>query len=138
MEGGEEGGHLEGGASTKVEVDERQRQSFVKDTAEEGETDASSDADKLLGHDEMLEQCWSQGPQASTQADDQPASDGHQIEFEVEEGVEAGAVSYVPYKSEVQMPDIMRLMRTDLSEPYSIYTYRYFIHNWPRLCILVC
>ena len=43
----------------------------------------------------------------------------------------------VPYKSEVQMPDIIRLITKDLSEPYSIYTYRYFIHNWPQLCFLV-
>ena len=50
----------------------------------------------------------------------------------------ANFVSYVPYDSELQMPDIMRLMKADLSEPYSIYTYRYFIHNWPRLCILAC
>ncbi|KAF4526204.1 hypothetical protein B566_EDAN001888 [Ephemera danica] len=34
------------------------------------------------------------------------------------------------------MPDIMRLIQKDLSEPYSIYTYRYFIHNWPKLCYL--
>ncbi|ELK27285.1 PREDICTED: N-alpha-acetyltransferase 30 [Myotis davidii] len=34
------------------------------------------------------------------------------------------------------MPDIMRLITKDLSEPYSIYTYRYFIHNWPQLCFL--
>ena len=33
---------------------------------------------------------------------------------------------------ELQMPDIMRLMKVDLSEPYSIYTYRYFIHKWPH------
>lgn len=31
----------------------------------------------------------------------------------------------------------MELITKDLSEPYSIYTYRYFIHNWPHLCILV-
>ena len=31
----------------------------------------------------------------------------------------------------------MRLMTKDLSEPYSIYTYRFFVHNWPELCILV-
>lgn len=45
-------------------------------------------------------------------------------------------LSYVAYESERQMPDIMRLFQKDLSEPYSIYTYRYFIHNWPRLCFL--
>jgi len=41
-----------------------------------------------------------------------------------------------PYENELQMPDIMRLITKDLSEPYSIYTYRYFIHNWPELCFL--
>ncbi len=46
-------------------------------------------------------------------------------------------VEYVVYESELQMPDIMRLIQKDLSEPYSIYTYRYFIHNWPHLCFMV-
>jgi hypothetical protein len=50
---------------------------------------------------------------------------------------ESTEVEYVSYKSELQMPDIMRLIQKDLSEPYSIYTYRYFIHNWPKLCFLV-
>lgn len=45
-------------------------------------------------------------------------------------------IRYEVYQSELQMPDIVRLMKTALSEPYSIYTYRYFIHNWPQLCIL--
>jgi peptide alpha-N-acetyltransferase len=42
----------------------------------------------------------------------------------------------VNYESEKQMPAIMSLIQKDLSEPYSIYTYRYFIHNWPNLCFL--
>ncbi|MBN3284086.1 NAA30 acetyltransferase, partial [Polyodon spathula] len=50
---------------------------------------------------------------------------------------EEDAIRYVRYESELQMPDIMRLITKDLSEPYSIYTYRYFIHNWPQLCFLV-
>lgn len=45
-------------------------------------------------------------------------------------------IKYVQYKSEEQMSDIMRLIQEVLSEPYSIYTYRYFIHNWPNLCFL--
>lgn len=45
--------------------------------------------------------------------------------------------SYVSYESELQMEPIMALITKDLSEPYSIYTYRYFIHNWPKLCFLV-
>jgi peptide alpha-N-acetyltransferase len=50
---------------------------------------------------------------------------------------EIDGVKYVCYKNEQQMKDIMRLIQKDLSEPYSIYTYRYFIHNWPKLCFLV-
>ena len=46
-------------------------------------------------------------------------------------------VEYVNYESETQMGAIMSLIQKDLSEPYSIYTYRYFIHNWPHLCFLV-
>lgn len=45
-------------------------------------------------------------------------------------------IEYVVYESELQMPHIMGLITKDLSEPYSIYTYRYFIHNWPKLCFL--
>jgi len=46
------------------------------------------------------------------------------------------SVNYAVYESELQMPDIMKLIQKDLSEPYSIYTYRYFIHNWPHLCYM--
>lgn len=46
-------------------------------------------------------------------------------------------IDFVPYDSELQMPMIMKIIQKDLSEPYSIYTYRYFIHNWPKLCFLV-
>jgi hypothetical protein len=50
---------------------------------------------------------------------------------------EKPVVNYVTYESESQLPLVMRLMEKDLSEPYSIYTYRYFINNWPKLCWLV-
>ncbi|XP_031636244.1 N-alpha-acetyltransferase 30A [Contarinia nasturtii] len=45
-------------------------------------------------------------------------------------------VKFKEYENELQMPDIMRVIQRELSEPYSIYTYRYFIHNWPKLCFL--
>lgn len=32
----------------------------------------------------------------------------------------------------------MALVDRDLSEPYSIFTYRYFLSGWPDLCVLVC
>lgn len=31
----------------------------------------------------------------------------------------------------------MALVDRDLSEPYSIFTYRYFLSGWPDLCVLV-
>lgn len=49
----------------------------------------------------------------------------------------AANIRYVNYQSEAQMPDIIQLIQRDLSEPYSIYTYRYFINNWSKLCFLV-
>ena len=45
-------------------------------------------------------------------------------------------IRFVNYESEAQMPDIMQLVQKDLSEPYSVYTYRYFINNWGKLCFL--
>ena len=48
-----------------------------------------------------------------------------------------GDVQYYCYVDERQMPAIMTLMSKDLSEPYSIYTYRYFICQWPHLTFLV-
>ena len=50
------------------------------------------------------------------------------------QGMEPG-VRYVDYVDESVLPDIQALVGKDLSEPYSIFTYRYFLHQWPRLCI---
>eukprot|EP00126_Sphaerothecum_destruens_P015507 Sdes_comp9517_c0_seq1m988 len=41
------------------------------------------------------------------------------------------------YQNESEMKEIMNLITQDLSEPYSIYTYRYFINNWPQLCFYI-
>ena len=46
-------------------------------------------------------------------------------------------VEFVSYTDESMLPDIMRLVSADLSEPYSVFVYRYFIHQWPELCICV-
>lgn len=61
----------------------------------------------------------------------------YKIESYIAKNTELSDIAYNNYESELQMPDIMRLIQKDLSEPYSIYTYRYFIHNWPQLCYLV-
>lgn len=57
---------------------------------------------------------------------------------DVIEPIKDPIIEYVQYESELQMPMIMKIIQKDLSEPYSIYTYRYFIHKWPNLCFLVC
>lgn len=45
-------------------------------------------------------------------------------------------IRYEEYKSETDLLDVMKLVEKDLSEPYSIFTYRYFVHQWSDLCIL--
>ena len=46
-------------------------------------------------------------------------------------------INYRVYTDESMLDDIQRLVTKDLSEPYSIFTYRYFLHKWPQLCICV-
>ncbi|KAF9428846.1 hypothetical protein BGZ94_000794 [Podila epigama] len=46
-------------------------------------------------------------------------------------------IDYVGYESEHQLAGMMALIENDLSEPYSIYTYRYFLHQWPKLSFLI-
>lgn len=41
-----------------------------------------------------------------------------------------------PYKGESQIDDVMALIDEELSEPYTVYTYRYFLNQWPSLCFL--
>lgn len=65
-----------------------------------------------------------------------PAIVEQQQQQQETESTEETKIEYREYESELQMPDIIRLIQRDLSEPYSIYTYRYFIHNWPELCFL--
>lgn len=55
----------------------------------------------------------------------------HIVEDEVDK-----VVTFIDYTCEEQLPDLTRLITKDLSEPYSIYTYRYFLHNWPQLSFL--
>ena len=46
-------------------------------------------------------------------------------------------IRYEPYEGEYQLEEMVPLIETDLSEPYSIYTYRFFLKQWPDLCFLV-
>eukprot|EP00960_Hanusia_phi_P073553 768036-Hanusia_phi.AAC.6 len=41
-------------------------------------------------------------------------------------------ITYKTFSKEEEMAEIVALIDKDLSEPYSIFTYRYFIYNWPH------
>lgn len=47
-------------------------------------------------------------------------------------------VSYGDEKESPYLPAIRQLISKDLSEPYSIYVYRYFLYQWGDLCFMVC
>ncbi|CAI5485090.1 unnamed protein product [Closterium sp. Yama58-4] len=52
-------------------------------------------------------------------------------------GAGEGANSYHAYRSEeADLAAVMRLVQCELSEPYSVFTYRYFLHHWPHLTFL--
>jgi N-alpha-acetyltransferase 30 len=49
-------------------------------------------------------------------------------------------IRYVQYQSSKEpeyVPKIRQLISNDLSEPYSIYVYRYFLYQWGDLCFMV-
>ncbi|KAK5131568.1 hypothetical protein LTR08_000823 [Meristemomyces frigidus] len=51
----------------------------------------------------------------------------------------APKLRYVPYgtvKESPYLPAIRHLISKDLSEPYSIYVYRYFLYQWGELCFM--
>jgi hypothetical protein len=48
---------------------------------------------------------------------------------------------YIQYEHALEkkyLPSIRALISKDLSEPYSIYVYRYFLYQWGDLCFMVC
>jgi len=45
-------------------------------------------------------------------------------------------ILYRQYVGESDLPHIMALVQNELSEPYVIYTFRYFLHQWPHLSFL--
>ncbi|KAG6545784.1 hypothetical protein Mapa_012745 [Marchantia paleacea] len=48
----------------------------------------------------------------------------------------SNGITYTSYRDETQLAPIMALIDKELSEPYSIFTYRYFITLWPHLCFM--
>lgn len=49
-------------------------------------------------------------------------------------------LKYIQYSHDLEeqyLPTIRALISKDLSEPYSIYVYRYFLCQWAHLCFMV-
>ncbi|KAH9969395.1 acyl-CoA N-acyltransferase, partial [Lactifluus volemus] len=46
------------------------------------------------------------------------------------------SITYRAYSGEHELPHIISLVQGELSEPYVVYTYRYFLHQWPHLSFL--
>ena len=65
------------------------------------------------------------------------SADSSAVEENSKEKKEDSRIEYISYKDETQLPEIMALIDQELSEPYSIFTYRYFITLWPDLCFMV-
>eukprot|EP00800_Vazella_pourtalesii_P016220 TRINITY_DN4595_c0_g3_i1.p1 TRINITY_DN4595_c0_g3~~TRINITY_DN4595_c0_g3_i1.p1 ORF type:complete len:192 (+),score=36.67 TRINITY_DN4595_c0_g3_i1:237-812(+) len=68
--------------------------------------------------------------------DTNKAADQQETQSTQDDTVQPKEIVYHSYSGEVELEGIMELMQEYLSEPYSIYTYRYFINNWPELCIM--
>ena len=124
-------GHISGcgEAPNEQSVDRSPRNSSTSDSGIDG-SDADHSSSKVDDESvvESLDKCQitDDSGDAASEDKDKPVTND-----------EENGIHYVVYESEIQMPEIMRLITKDLSEPYSIYTYRYFIHNWPKLCFLV-
>ncbi|XP_022214259.1 N-alpha-acetyltransferase 30 [Drosophila obscura] len=43
-------------------------------------------------------------------------------------------ISYTRFQDETELTVLQGLIDKTLSEPYTLYTYRYFVYNWPELC----
>jgi len=45
-------------------------------------------------------------------------------------------IGFRAYKDESELCLVQGLIEQELSEPYSVFTYRYFVNQWPKLCLL--
>ncbi|GLI67549.1 hypothetical protein VaNZ11_011774 [Volvox africanus] len=66
----------------------------------------------------------------------QASTDGASERIHSSTEASGSSIRYVQYKDENDLPIVMDLVDKELSEPYSIFTYRYFLHQWPHLCFV--
>ena len=46
------------------------------------------------------------------------------------------AIVFRPFATEQDLQTVITMIGKELSEPYPIYTYRYFVQKWPELTLL--
>ena len=51
--------------------------------------------------------------------------------------IDTNNLYFETFSDERDLEPIIKLVEQDLSEPYSIYTYRFFIYEYPKMCIMV-
>jgi hypothetical protein len=59
------------------------------------------------------------------------------LRWKSKKGTEVVLMQYEHSKERQYLMPIRQMIGKDLSEPYSIYVYRYFLNNWPDLCWMV-
>ncbi len=64
-------------------------------------------------------------------------SAGDEIKQPTKPAADLRYVCYGTEKESPYLPAIRQLISKDLSEPYSIYVYRYFLYQWGDLCFMV-
>lgn len=64
-------------------------------------------------------------------------ADNEHVGAAAAEAIELSYVQYEGAQEEKYLPSIRQLIGKDLSEPYSIYVYRYFLYQWGDLCFMV-
>jgi len=69
------------------------------------------------------------------QADDKKLGESEENTDQLDDDEKISDIKFINYKDESQLDYVMTLVGRDLSEPYSIFTYRYFLHRFPTLCI---
>jgi N-alpha-acetyltransferase 30 len=67
----------------------------------------------------------------------QPAAVVARLPWPRPDGGAPGEIVLRRYAGERELPAIMALMAAELSEPYSIFTFRHFVDGWPELCFVV-
>lgn len=125
--------------SINIENCENNKLNEYEKDIENGHVHVDTREQQLTDFSEIISQNYYHHPTEIQLNDTKSLEDLEIVEMTRElpnETTEIVKITYKVYESELELPSIMKLIQKDLSEPYSIYTYRYFIHNWPKLCYL--